>query len=278
MKTILVPTDYSENSKSGMRFAIHMAITSQFKLQFIHVMPLISIAVDQVSENENKKEKAILKDFVDVLYQEIGVESDNYDCTIIKGLTVDAALLYYCSRKKDIAYVCMGTEGASGLNKLLGTNAGNMITKSSVPVLIIPPNYQFSPLTVILYASDFKNYMEEIKQVVAFAKLFHAKIEALHFQTSQAQFPDEKRIEHLQQVVDYEIHFRVEPRDVLDPLINQLQKQIELLKPSLLVLFTEQHRSFLQKIFLSSMSEELAFRPSIPLLVFNKKEKTQGLH
>lgn len=274
MKTILVPTDFSENSKGGMRFAINIARNTDIQLLFIHVAPLIYRTDESLVYAHldlDKDEQSLeLKNFIEQCYQEMGVEPQQYDFAIISGLRADLAILHYCTNRTDIDYISISTRGASGLNKLLGTNTGNLVTKSCVPVLVVPSAYQAAPIDLILYASDFKHYMKEIQQVVGFAKLFGARIEALHFQTN---LPDERNFSSLAQAVDYNVHFRVEQKDVLHSLVDQLIKQVTSLKPAVLVLFTEQHRSFLQKVFLSNLAEELAFHPTIPILIFNKDEE-----
>lgn len=273
MTTILVPTDFSENAKGGMRLAIQMAKHPDIRLLFIHVSPLVyKIDEDLDYENSNltkDDQSEELKTFVDACYEEMKMEPKHYDFTIISGLRADVALLNYCLKRKDISYIAISTRGASGINKLLGTNTGNLVAKSYVPVLVVPPDYKTRPIDLVLYASDFKHYLEEIKHVVSFARLFKAKVEALHFQTA---LPDQNSFGMLAQTVDYDVHFRIEQKDVLHSLISQLEKQVALIKPSILVLFTEQHRSFIQKVFLTNLAENLAFHPTIPILIFNKDQ------
>ena len=66
----------------------------------------------------------------------------------------------------------------------------------------------------------------------------------------------------------FKLHF--EKIDGTHSLIESLQDQIRLLKPSVVVMFTNQKRTTFQKLFLSSKSEALSFRLKVPLLVFNK--------
>jgi hypothetical protein len=64
------------------------------------------------------------------------------------------------------------------------------------------------------------------------------------------------------------IHF--EKNDAVHSLIQKLQNQISLRKPSVVIMFTDQQRTFYQKLFLSSKAEELSFQAKVPLLVFSK--------
>ncbi|QNL49392.1 universal stress protein [Olivibacter sp. SDN3] len=273
MKTLLATTDFSENSKGGIRLSIYLAQLTDFKLRFIYVSPLIA----KISKPP-KKDKAVyddliekLKQFVAEVYKEMKIAPfQEEDYVVIEGAKADSSLLHYCEEQEDISYICISTIGASGLGKFLGTIASHLISKSPIPILIAPANYQPQPINLLLYATDLKNYSDEIKQVVAFAKPLQAKVEALHLVSLQAQAPDEETIKMLQETVNYKVDFQIKEKDIVSPMIDHLKKQIALQKPSMLILFTDQHRSLFQKIFLSSLSEDLTFQPTIPMLIFNK--------
>ena len=68
----------------------------------------------------------------------------------------------------------------------------------------------------------------------------------------------------------YPVNLHIEQSDAVHSLVQNLQKQIEVLKPSIAIMFTDQGRSLFQKIFLSSKAEQLSFELKIPLLVFHK--------
>lgn len=273
MKTFLATTDFSENSKGGIRLSIHLAQLTGFKLRFIYVSPLIA----KVSKPP-KKDKTVyndliekLKKFVSNIYMEMQLKpSGEEEYVVIEGAKADSSLLYYCEECEDISYICISTIGASGLGKFMGTIASHLIAKSPIPILVVPADYQPQPVDLLLYATDLKNYTDEIKQVVAFAEPLQAKVEALHLVSIQAQAPDEETVKALQKTVNYEVDFQIKEKDIVLPMIDHLKKQIALQKPSMLILFTDQHRSLFQKIFLSSLSEDLAFQPTIPMLIFNK--------
>ena len=43
MKKILVPTDFSANSRAGVRFAIHWATQQKLDLVFVHVLNILRV-------------------------------------------------------------------------------------------------------------------------------------------------------------------------------------------------------------------------------------------
>ncbi len=116
-----------------------------------------------------------------------------------------------------------------------------------------------------------RNYAEEIKKVVAFAKPLKTKIEVVHFTWPDEISFDEKTIEAaFKKQFKYGLKLHFEKNDGVHSVVENLQNQIKMRKPSLIVMFTEQKRTFFQKLFLSSKAEELSFEAKVPLLVFNK--------
>ncbi len=58
MKTILVPTDFSTNSKAGIRFALYLASKTPCKLVFYSAIELVVLLLD----GKPKKANSIYKE------------------------------------------------------------------------------------------------------------------------------------------------------------------------------------------------------------------------
>ena len=115
---------------------------------------------------------------------------------------------------------------------------------------------------------DIKN---EIAQAVAFAKPLDATIELLHLTAAFEHKEDLNAIEEeVKQASDYPIHFNFVNRDPNASLVHDIESAITKMNPSLMIMFTEQNRSWFEKIFLSSKSAEYSFNAKVPLLVFKK--------
>jgi len=273
---ILIPTDFSENSKPGTYLAIQIAALNDAELVFIHVFNAAKFQQNEVSYAEEKEKEIMLKrlmleKFIADAFDNMKITPRRSSCEVIEGFKADIAIVDYCRHHHEIDYICISTRGAGLLNKLLGTNTGNLIAQSPVPVIAVPSNYKIQPLHTILYAADLHNYEAELNKVIEFASPIQLKVEILHFLLAHEQ--DEKSqltAEIHKNIPDHTIktHFKINDLEV--PLIKQLKEQLQQLKPSIAVLFTKQDRTFFEKLFLSSMAEELSFKSSVPVLVFNK--------
>ncbi len=277
MKKILVPTDFSVNSKSGVHFAIHWATQQKLELIFIHVLHILRPAqwsnayFEKYTEQEEKICRTKFEKFIAGIYSNMGVKPGRHSFVIIQAISADISILEYCRKNKDIDYICISTRGAGKFKKIFGTNTGNLITKSAVPVLAVPKTYKTADIKNVLYAADFRNYPAELIKVIDFALPLKAPVEVLHFTWPDEITLDEKTIEAaFKKQYKYGLKIHFEKNDAVHSLIQNLQTQIRIRKPSVVIMFTNQQRTFFQKLFLSSKSEELSFQAKVPLLVFNK--------
>ncbi len=277
MQKILVPTDFSANSMGGVRFAIHWAARQKLELVFLHVLHILRATrwsesyFKKYSAEEENLCKAKFEKFIVDIYKKMKVTPGKYSCIVVQGISADITILDYCRKTPGIDYICISTRGAGKFKKIFGTNTGNLITKSEIPVLAVPQNYKVADVKSILYATDLRNYAEEIKKVVAFAQPLKTKIEVVHFTWPDEISFDEKTIEvALKKQFKYGLKLHYEKNDGVHSIIENLQNQIKIRKPSIVIMFTNQKRTFFQKLFLSSKAEELSFEAKVPLLVFNK--------
>jgi nucleotide-binding universal stress UspA family protein len=277
MKKILVPTDFSANSRAGVRFAIHWATRQKLELVFVNILNVLKVTswsdayFEKYTANEEKSCKAKLEKFIADIYGQMNVKPGKHSFLIVHGISADVSILDYCSKNKGIDYICISTRGSGKLKKIFGTNTGNLITRSEVPVLAVPKNYKVRDINNIMYAADFRNYTDEIKRVIDFAKPLKTNIEVVHFSWPEEILFDEKTIEaSFKKQYKYGLKLHFEKNDGIHSLVENLETQISKRKPSVVIMFTNQQRTFFQKLFLSSKTEEMSFRLKIPLLVFNK--------
>ena len=154
---------------------------------------------------------------------------------------------------------------------IFGTNTSNLINHSTIPVIAVPHNYHSGQITSILYASDLINLENELKKVVEFTKPLKAKVELLHFHYPSEITKIKKMMNSaVKQFPKHNIKLHLEDINFEETLISNIEAAIRKSKPSMLIMFTQQNRSFFDKIFLSGNSAEYSFNAKVPMLVFNK--------
>lgn len=276
MDKILVTTDFSSNSKAGLRFAIQLASQHKYELTFFHsyyVMKPTSWNDKTFAAYEKKEAEKIqqeLDQFVSTLYKSMKIVPENYNCIIKSSVFTDSNIREY-AKKNDFSFICISTRGAGSLAKIFGTNTSTLINQSSVPVIAVPKNYRRQKITNILYATDFNNFENELAKVVGFTKPINAKIEVLHFHyPSEITNKKEMMNEAKSKFSEHHLNLRLENINLSESLISNIEAAVKKSKPSMLAMFTQQNRSFFDRIFHSGNSSEYSFNAKIPLLVFNK--------
>ncbi len=276
MKTLLATTDFSDNSKAGLHFAVQLASQNNFEIVFFHTYHvLIPTSWNEVRMEGYEKEEAViiqekLNTFIGNIYRDLNIIDAKYTCVIKSSVFIDTTIREY-AEENNIDFICISTKGAGNFKRLLGTNTANLINNSAVPVIAVPHQYIPTAISKILYVSDLHNYENEIKKVIAFALPLKASVELLHLTSAQEKTADLTVIEKAIKEIDYyNVDFKTIARNPNNSLVSDIEVAVKEVEPSVMIMFTEQNRSWFEKIFLSSKSAEYSFNAKVPLLVFHK--------
>jgi len=274
----MVTTDFSVNSKAGIRFALQLAKQTKSKLIFFHSQELPKPTrwslekYNTYAAVELKKTHARLRQFIDKISHQTGLKAREAQFVVAEGYEVDEAVIDFAKHTK-ANYICMSTRGAGALKKLIGTTASAILTTSPIPVIVVPKTYRVSPISHILYSSDFNNLHGEINRVAGFAKPMKARVSVYHYDFLLPLKEVKIKLEKMAaKHVSKSVKFYFQRLQVENSLNYHLQKDIKKARPNLVVLFTKQNRGWYERIFLSSKSAALSFDTKTPLLVFRKRE------
>jgi nucleotide-binding universal stress UspA family protein len=271
MKTLLVPTDFSNNANNAVRYANEFAQFTNSKILLLHAyMPLVGqysiipgIVAEDIAIERNNSQKKIEK-----LRSKL-LQAKNVGVVKI-GDPIEEIIKTADEKKTQL--IIMGTHGSSGLKRVLfGSNTSNVISKSKVPVLAIPQRYRFKKIETIVYASDLKNTINELKHIIPFAKQLDATIEILNLDYSFDENDKKKLIiEKKIKTLSYKKIKLIAQKATLEKtMIEQLKSYLVKRKPQILVMFPE-NRAWYDKILLSSKTEELSNQLKLPLLSIKK--------
>lgn len=277
MKKILVTTDFSSNSKAGIRFAIQMASQQECELTFFHsyyIMKPTSWGEKTFTSYENHeatKLKLKLEKFVAAIYKAMDAVPGKIHHVISSSFITDANIMKF-AKDKAFDFICISRRGGGKVKKIFGTNTSNLILQSQVPVIAVPNTYRHTKIKSVLYATDLSDLEKEMKRVVEFANPLGATIELLHMNYPSDIVFNSKVIENvIRKFPETDIKYSLESINLLYNLVVNLQAVIKKHKPSILVMFTDQNQGFFQKLFLSSSTAEYSLNSPVPLLVYPKK-------
>lgn len=276
MIKILATTDFSSNSKAGIRFAIQMASQQACEITFFHSYHIMKPSIwDEQTFTTYEKCEAVkiknkLEKFVLNIYKTMDKPVGKVHFVIDSSFITDSNIMQYASDHK-FDLISISRRGDGKVKKFFGTNTTNLIQHSKVPVIAVPHNYKSSKIKSILYASDLANLKHEMDKVVAFAKPLDASIELLHLNYPSDTSNNITKIEEIiKEFPKAHIQYHLENIDLVYNLVSNLEQVIKKTKPSLVVMFTEQDLGFFEKLFISSSTAEYSLSTSVPLLVFRK--------
>lgn len=278
MLKILVPTDFSISSRAGLRYALQWSTQQKLEIRFVHVFHTIRRPdwTDRTFEENVNKDALTYKHkldlFVQSLFKVVKITPVRYSCIAFYGLSADIGIMDYCREHEEMGFICISNRGGGKIDKPFGTITGNLTIRSVVPVITVPKNYRMKPVSSILYATDFSNYTGELRKVISIARPLEAKIKILHLSVPGEIVPEEiLRTRGFEERLHYVLDLQIRKRKSSQSLLVNLQNEILKIKPSLIIMFTNQHRNFFQKILSPSKSEQLSFGTICPLLSFNKQ-------
>jgi nucleotide-binding universal stress UspA family protein len=192
MKTILAPVDFSDASANAVLFAAELSARSSARLVIVNIV--------QKGEAENEI-KNKLKSVESDLKKSFG-SALNCESLLAHGTLITTLKKIIAVQQPDL--IVMGTKGASGLKKILiGSNTVNVISKTRLPVLVIPEVARFENFLKkgknrIVLATDLdslenENALDILKEIALL--IIEPKIRVLSVRPKNTRLSGSKRTE-----------------------------------------------------------------------------------
>lgn len=263
---ILVPTDFSENANNALKFAKkiakHKNATITLLYAFYAVYDFASQATEIIGQIEQDAKRELKK-----TAEKGREEGITFDYKIIQGTVATAVTSIALREEYDL--IVMGTQGASGIKKaLIGSNTGNVIKESKIPVLAVPADSDWGKENKISIALELEKEEEKyFKKLFSLTQDLKLPYEFFHVKTDDS-FEKEIEFKGLEVFLkekysDQKISFSILESNEVNKGIEQYLDQ----NPgSMLVMFSK-NKTFFEYIFNKSTSVEMAYHTHVPLLV-----------
>lgn len=272
MKRILIPIDFSENSKHAIKYGQELFKYEDAEFYLMHAYGdeiyrehyegaqlenLIAKTDKEVKANLDKTLKEILNAGILTSHKYIVLASFN-------SLIDETEKIV---KNKDIDLVIMGTKGISNAKNLtFGSNTLQVLRFIESPVLSVPGSTVVKEPQSILFLTDFaKPYMQrELELVCEFAHQFQSEIELFFVSKkrnlSNIQKKNKKLIDEVLCKTSLNLNI-TKSSDAKNTIVNHINsKAIDLL-----VLANTKHTS-LDKIMLPSVIDSVSAKVGLPIL------------
>ncbi|MBY0066117.1 MULTISPECIES: universal stress protein [Empedobacter] len=277
MKKILFPTDFSETANNAFLYALNLAKSIDAQVYVLHVyeLPMItgSLSAGLIQNVYETVELGSFDNFKDNIPQlrQIAVENDLNEIPI-KFILEEGNFLYILREiigEESVDFVVMGTDGNSGIEKMLfGSNTINAITSMKVPILSIPHGMSFKGFKNIGFTTVFdQKDKDALKYLIEIANRHHAKIHCMHV-SKDGKFNEQAMKDWQDQFagdpIVFEVYHDADPVNAVLDFIKE--KQIDLLT------VVSRNKGFFDKIFSPGFTKKIANKNITPLFVFHEQK------
>lgn len=272
MRTIIIPTDFSENARHAIGYAVNLFGKEDAKFILLHAYKMPSAAATTLISLDDIMEK----DSINRLEEEYERICTEFYCAILnierkalKGDLVDVLKKVQGQHKAD--YIVMGTKGASGVAEvLLGSVASSVIAANLLPVIIVPENTTYIDLEHIVFAGDNKviSAVETVEPLVYLAKAHRAEVKGVYIQSLEEATkevnPQEKVPSELRELIN---EWHVVANEKVEEGISLYLDKF----PTNLVVTVARKHGFFYRLFQRSVTRKLALHSEIPVMVLPEK-------
>jgi nucleotide-binding universal stress UspA family protein len=277
MKTLLIPTDFSEIDLHAAAYAAQLGENYNTNFLFVHVYtaPLVTEAtslnqIESIGELLKRDAEELMEKFIADFREKSNVVIDQISKLVVQGAISN--IIVEIANDKDVDMIVMSTHGASNtIEKWLGTTAQHVMQYANCPVFIIPETAPIKKPQNIIYAADFKeNELAATHNIVDIAKELGAKCQVIHV---HEHF--EPNVGHTVEAITKELKDEFENENVSinhitrQNIIDGLEKYIETHQPDVLAL-AHHEKSFFGKIFEPSITNHFVLGAHLPILIFRK--------
>jgi len=277
MKTFIVPTDFSDTSKNAARFAARMAeLIPDAQIILYNVFDKIDTESSDgsVVYNDHGTRKKIMElalESVKTEMLQIAPRANVVAFAEEERSFIDS--LERLARHKEANMIIMGITGATRLAQIfIGSNTLSIVNRNVCPVMIVPPDAQFTGIKNIAFTSDFKDVekttpAKALKEVLDIFKPFiHVvNVDSEHYVEVTEEYKAERaKLETI--LAGYETEYYFMRQFDFVEAINQF---VEDYKIDMIFTVPKKH-SFLEGLFKSSYTKKLAYHSNVPLVAIHE--------
>lgn len=277
MKTVLLPTDFSDNSWNAIFTAIKLFYKTRCRFLILNTyQPKLDSVIgdngdrkmhdiynDLRVESEAELEKAL-----EYLEKECINPRHEFEVLSHHGELISA--IQRLIRKQPVDIVIMGTQGATGAKKvLMGSNTVRVIQNiENRPVLAVPPSYDLQSLSTIVFPTDYLQAVEEY-ELSPLTDLLKQWKAALHvvYASGEARLKERQETNRnllKQRLEGVRVQFHETP--IKHNLSHTLAEFSHDLRADMIAL-VHRKRHFLQYLIREPVVKRMAFETKLPLLI-----------
>lgn len=274
MKKIIIPTDFSENAIVAGAAALKIAKIIQAEVEFIHCYSYLNSSFQNEFARELNADDALkeAQKEMEIYLNHLNFEDISYSTFFSPQNLLNTIENYQLNHHVDL--IVMGTNGASGINYLLGSNSLEVAKKTKLPLIIVPIKSDIQQIKTIVFFTDFQ--VKDLPTLHKIENLFSHKdltYEIVHFQSNDVFTVDENEL-RLENLV-FDIRKKLKTEKIKGTLYQTeadlknvskviLEKNPDIISLSLI------DRNFWDSLLEKSLAKQIILNPNKPIFILNQ--------
>ncbi len=279
MKTILIPTDFSENAGDALAYTLSLVGHHPVHIHIINVVepnvtsPGLSVVSTDLMTAQLEDARAnlqALEGFSQTTLSDLG--KTNVKVTTNVAVGTPPAAIKAEAKEIHADVVIMGTQGSnhSGVEKLLGTVSTNTLRESPCPVILVPRGYTFKVIDTALFATNLDHADPyELWRATELIKPHASVVRCLHVVKDRVAKNDEALEAFAKYMVEHspaiQTIFHIELAQDIEDTIAEYAEDYD----AELIIMHRAKRNLWETVFGPSHTKRMVFKLKVPLLVLN---------
>ncbi|MDR8393248.1 universal stress protein [Aliifodinibius sp. S!AR15-10] len=270
IKTVFLPTDFSENANQALPYAAELALITNATLTLMYCVeepfdfaPMVADKKEKIVEKVTARFEKLVADLKKKKrFKDLKVETK-----LLSGHPVVNIVEEGKADKKGV--IVMGTKGATqSRNLIFGSFTTETILQSNIPVLAVPEGSSFNKFKQIVFTTDFhESDLDILSEVVELTQLFNSKIRVVHIARKKSLeteikfrgFRELVKEKHPDAKFTFDLAFE---DDFFTGIADYLDDH-----PADLLVMVRYKKTFWESLVSRSFTKELGFYSEVPLLV-----------
>lgn len=269
MMNILLPTDFSENSRNAAAYALQFFKDTPCNFHLLHVVP---VSADKLSRGQMLMSPAVKENFTELInwLKSIRINPAHTFQIYIKADYLINAVRSQV-QEKQIDLILMGTKGKTNSEGVvIGKNTSDVMMKVKCPVLAISEHAFFKEHKKILFPTDYKIHYgsKVLRTLLNLASLSKANVKILEIFNSEKE-PSSEQIENRQFLQD-SFSPRIPVLQTYYTSSEQNPKKILIANRDVdMIVLAAKNLNLCQKFLRNEEDENIPFINQLPLLVLH---------
>ncbi len=279
MKNILLPTDFSENSRNAIQYALEYFKGQKCNFYFLNVQKVSEFTTDDFyTASPNKSiydtiiddNKQMLTVFVNEYEKHFGNKDFSFHSMIDYDVFTDA--INQAVEANNIDLIIMGTNGATGAKEVLfGSNTLKVIRQVNCALIAIPEGFIFKEINSILFTIHYGEVINSEKLIPLQKMIEHQKSSLKILEIKEKENGVDSRNDTLQKMKELFSKVKIDfYREVGIPTPIAVNSFVQIMDVDMHATFIER-KAFLKRFIFGSEDSKISYGTKIPLLIMHKE-------